>query len=579
MQEWERALQKQAEQKETHMREEYEEKLRQLKQTMKNEFEDKFEKGRLLREVDTMQQLRREMKEVQSRKLATQKAELEASSAEREKVLDDALQNASKKLTDSREYGQQLEQRLAEEVAMKEKAEQQFEKEKKQYANLRDEHKQQQKVLQRSLSLLRSFGSSLTDVRDFLITLAGTWQTFSCQFQQQSAQVVSGIRHDLAHSAGELQKMTLEKERLSLQLMEQMRQSEEQLALHKNSEMDYKATVLRVKSELERTHEEWLSSQRRCDTLQELLSTWQQRLEQTSGKYHAAEEEVTGLKEALERAERDARDVRRDRDMLTESHQRALDKLKDDYQNNLALKLNEALEKQRLDHVAQLQQQMSEVHRETRLELHIHSEKNRALHLQYQRDSARLQQKLAERDQQVERLQTELEEYRRSREEERKSEEHQNRRQEEKIQEERDMWRQQLHQAQTELQTITKSNQRLEQEVAVLEETVRRECEEREELTTALSRAQEQLVALHSPSPHHTSKTRVPLSRSSTPPNTLRYSPHTGRGQGRGPGAAVSRDSGEGRGKKGSLPSIAEGRTDGVMQKIGLVMRLNEMNK
>lgn len=78
----------------------------------------------------------------------------------------------------------------------------------------------------------------------------------------------------------------------------------------------------------------------------------------------------------------------------------------------------------------------------------------------------------------------------------------------------------------------------------LLQETVRRECEEREELTTALSKAQEELLGLRSPVSHqdssrsppspmerHTpsrnkhfhlhSQTRVPLTRSSASPNTL----------------------------------------------------------
>ncbi|KAK7882877.1 hypothetical protein WMY93_029051 [Mugilogobius chulae] len=322
------------------------------------------------------------------------------------------------------------------------------------HKNLTPSQNQKLRALLHSLpSTFRSLGSDLTDVRGFLITLTGAWQTFSLQLRQQSAQVSSGIRRDLAHSTGELQKATSR----NVQLMEQMNQSEEQLALLKKSEMDSKATVLRVKSELERTHEERLSSQRRCDTLQEQLSTWQRRLEQTSGKYRAAEEEAAGLRAALESVERDARDVRRDRDTLTESHRRALDKLKDDYQSKLALKLSEALEQQRSELTAQLQQQMSEIHRDNALELSIHTEKNRTLLLQHQRDSALLQQKLAERDGQMERLQTELEEERRSREEERRSEE-------QKIQEERDVWRQQLHQAHTQGQTVTERNRLLQQE-------------------------------------------------------------------------------------------------------------------
>lgn len=262
----------------------------------------------------------------------------------------------------------------------------------------------------------------------------------------------------------------------------------------------------------------------------------------------------------------------------------------------------EALEKQRSENAAHLKEQMEEAHRETELELTIGREKSRRLLLEYQRDTARLQKKLGEQEQQVEQLQTELEEERRSREKDRGAEELQKRTREEQIHQELQIWKQQealqLSQAKAELQNMTETKSQLQQEVAFLQETVRRECEEREELTAALSQAQEQLLCLRSPgsnhsstgtssgpqerlttgaNKHHPSLTRVPLTRSSTPPNTLRHTPNKSRGQVGDPGPAGR--SVESWRRERTLPRLKVIEpTDGVMRKIGLVMRLNDVN-
>ncbi|KAI4815278.1 hypothetical protein KUCAC02_005431, partial [Chaenocephalus aceratus] len=118
---------------------------------------------------------------------------------------------------------------------------------------------------------------------------------------------------ELKHSSGELQKMREEEERLTQQLMEQRRQSEEQLSREKRSESLHRDKLLRLKEELEDKHEMWLSCQQRYDTMQEQLSSWQQREAQVSRKYRAAEEEVTRQRETLEKTQEETRELRRDR--------------------------------------------------------------------------------------------------------------------------------------------------------------------------------------------------------------------------------------------------------------------------
>lgn len=145
-------------------------------------------------------------------------------------------------------------------------------------------------------------------------------------------------------------------------------------------------------------------------------------------------------------------------------------------------------------------------------------------------------------------------------------------------------------------------------QVALLQETVRRECEEREGLTAALSQAQEELLGLRSLALHQGSsrsapnpmerqppqgnkhlnlhsQSRVPLTRSSNSPNTLRPSPGSadkdrGRGTDGGGGSGRSLESwncggvlgGEKR-REGTLPRLkASSTVSEDKSKVSLVM-------
>ncbi|XP_029303116.1 stress response protein nst1 isoform X4 [Cottoperca gobio] len=364
-----------------------------------------------------------------------------------------------------------------------------------------------------------------------------------------------------------------------LEEREQRSQSEEQLSQQKHSESGHREELLRLKGELEEKHQRWLSCQRRCDTVEEQLSSWQQREGQMSRKYCTAEEEVTRLREALEEVLQETRELRRERDMMIESQSRALNKMEEDCRRQMPSKLAAALEEQRAQNALHLREQMEELRREVELELTIDKEKNQLLLLLYQQDGTQLQQKLEEREQVLRGLQEELQEERTSREEE-------GRRREEEIHRELQHSQQQealqLSQTKDEHQLVTKRNAELQQEVALLQETVRGECEERGQLTAALAQAHEELLGLRSlashqgssrsplkPTERHTppgnthSQTRVPLTRSLNSPNTLRPSPAcTDKAPGRGTdGAGAGRsfefwNRGVERRREGTLPRL-----------------------
>nr|XP_046244562.1 protein LEKR1 isoform X2 [Scatophagus argus] len=595
--EWERALyldvQQRAEEKEKSTRKELEDRNKDMERTLREEFEQKNERKRkeMTEEYqkiseEKQRQLRRQLGDLEAERLRKQREELESRIEEREKVLSDALQKANKNLDGLRKYLQQLEERLAIAASMKEEGERLLGSEKQQSEILRGVCVRQQQALRETLSVLRSSGSELTHVRGFLSQLTGAWQVFRCQILQHSTQVFSVMREELKNSTVGFQKMKEEKEHLMQQLMEQMRQREEQLFQQK----EHTEELLRLKGALEEKHERWLSCQQRCDTLQEQLSSWRQREEQINRKCYAAEEEVTRLREALENVQQETRDLRREREMLIESHGKALTKMEEYGRQQMSSKLASALEEQRTQNALHLREQMEELRRETDLELTIEREKNQLLLLQYQRDSTKLQQKLREREQELQGLQDELLEERRMREEEVHQE------QQEALQ---------LSQAKAELQLMTERNAHLQEEVVLLQETVRRECEEREGLTAALAQAQEELHGLQSshggssrsplnPMERHThqgnkhlhlhSQSWVHLARSSNSPNRLHPSSASADKDRRqvtdGGGAERRSESwncdgmlGREKWREGALPRLKASSTVGeVKRKVNLVI-------
>ncbi|KAF6718788.1 Cyclin-L1 [Oryzias melastigma] len=208
--------------------------------------------------------------------------------------------------------------------------------------------------------------------------------------------------------------------------------------------------------------------------------------------------------------------------ILRESHHAALTKMKADYEIQLSTKIRDVRE---------------ELHKEAELELEKEKEKNQFLLQQCQLENSQLQQKVQD-------LQEELRQERRRQEEERAQDEERKRREEESHQQEA----RELSHAKAELQQTSEKNAELIEEVMFLQETVRKECEEREELTAALCQAQQELFgqqsigshpgsSKHIPDPRerqppsgHTGfqlqpEVSVPLTHSSNPPNTFRPSP------------------------------------------------------
>ncbi|XP_006799919.1 leucine-, glutamate- and lysine-rich protein 1 isoform X1 [Neolamprologus brichardi] len=600
--EWERALrlemQRQAEVRERNTREELEERNQNAVRALRDEFEAKSE--------STRKEVEEERRKIYKEKESRVRGELERRSDEREKVLRDALQKANKNSDELRKELQQLEERLAITAAKKEEAEQILGKEKQQVEIHRGACVRQHQALRATLSLLRSSGSALTDVRGFLSQLTRAWQAFRSQIMQHNTQVYSALSEELKNSSVALQNMREEKECLSQQLIEQKRRSEEQLSQLEDSEKEHRVKLLRLQVELEEKHERWLSCQLRCDAMQKQLLSCSQREEQMNQKYFAAAEEVTQLRRALENTEQETRELKKERDVMLESHGRALNMMKEDFTQQLATKLTAALEEQRSQSSLHLREQMEKLRREMDLELTVDREKSQFMLLQCQRDRSQLQQKLEKSEMKLRELQEVLQQEWRSREDKKRTQCEERRRKEEEIHRQAMA---NLVQAKAAIKLMTEKNAELQEEVTLLEDTVRRECQEREELTAALSQARQELLGLRSQASHqdtlklslpdhlerHTptgnknvhehSQARAPLTRSLASPSRLRPSPTcTDKGRGReqaGGGNLESWSSGRvlvgEKQKEVTLPKLKTSCTVSVVKrKVNLVMGRKE---
>ncbi|KAM4590002.1 uncharacterized protein lekr1 [Fundulus diaphanus] len=530
--EWERELQmqmhKQADLREKNASEELQKRNQDMMKSLREEFETKCERMKKEMEegyqkvIEEMErELRRELGDVAVEQLRKQKEELGKSAEERETVLRTDLQKAKQSSEDLTKNLEQLKKRLATAANMKDEAKEKLGKEKQHTETLRGTCVRQQRMLQTTLTLLRFCGSQFVEVKGFLHQLIGAWQAFRSQVLQHCTQVFSAQSEELRYSTVELQKMKKEKEHLTQQLMEQKEQRDYKLSQQEDIEKEHRRTLLRLTVELEEKNEKWLLCQQRCDAMEQQLLSWEQRDEQLTQKWRAAGEEVMQTKKALQKLQQERRELIKERDILIGSHDRAMTGMKYDHSKELASKLASALEEQRSQSALHLQEQLQELRREADLELKTEREKSQALITQCQQENSQLHLKLEERRLELQCLREELLQEKKCREDERRTQEAARERREKEVHRQE---AQELRQAKAELTLMTEKNAALKEEVALLQETVWRECEEREELTAALSQAQQELFGPQSiVSPQGSSRPPAdPLERRA-PPGTERF--------------------------------------------------------
>ncbi|XP_052007836.1 protein LEKR1 isoform X2 [Xyrauchen texanus] len=374
----------------------------------------------------------------------------------------------------------------------------------------------------------------LDEAREQMLQLENQVQTKKLlQIQNQEAHsLIQGLKEEMKTLKIDLQKSLHERENVKILLKTKSAGMEELRALWMQQSGEMKATIQRLSQDQKEKEERWLSCQQRCESLQEQLLAWQQKEEEVTRRLKWTEGEMKDLRAARSTLQQEREDLRW-------THVGELERLEETFRIRLkaaqehSSKLETCLHQQQAEQENQLVLKETELRREADIELDIQRQKNQELADKYQTENKQLQKKFqALVHSATQELHEELallqEHIKQQNEETQHIRESTSQREKHLLQERRtgeaqlqsalqDLLQrtQELHKAQRNIEQLRKDRDTLEEEKSLLEETVRRECEERAELTSALTLAKEQLLELkQSTSKAYETQTHTRLSRS-----------------------------------------------------------------
>ncbi|XP_048120066.1 protein LEKR1 isoform X2 [Alosa alosa] len=355
-----------------------------------------------------------------------------------------------------------------------------------------------------------------------------------------------------------LQKSQSDCKHIEEQLQTRSREIEELRSGQIQCEREQRTALQRLSQDLREKEASWLSCQQRCDAFQEQLLAWQRRQEELTRRLRRAEGESATRGEALQQAADRTAAMETQRQEMSEAHGREVQRLEESFRRMLQeaeqerTQIQAALEQQRAQVGLQLKEREVELRREAAMDLDIERHKNQELLSKYQQEKQLLQLKLPslvqsatqELQREVVALEERLEEarLRLAQQEHRREEEAQCLREEARalerqLAQERSASQAELQGAQQshqqralqlaealrELEQLRSHSAALQEETELLQETVRRECEEREGLTAALTEAREQLLQLRRPAPDPSSSAPNVPQRPSPPRLTATF--------------------------------------------------------
>ncbi|XP_048024118.1 trichohyalin-like isoform X3 [Megalobrama amblycephala] len=396
--------------------------------------------------------------------------------------------------------------------------------------HLRSRFVQQQWRLREALALLQSSRGEMTTVKSQLTHFLETWDNSKAPIQQSCISADAGLRDEVKTLKIGLQKSMHQKEHVKKLLEIKSVEKEDLQALWS----EQTAAIERLSQDLREKEESRLSCQQRCESMQEQLLAWQQKEEEVTQRLERAEGEMKDLRVARSTLQQERLSFHREE--LRRTHVGELERLEESFRRRLnaaeehSSKMEVLLQQKQAEQDKQLKQQEMELRREAEIELDIQRQKNQELQNKYQSENQQLQNKipalihsatqelreeLAELQKRVNKQEEEMQHIRKSA----------SQRQQQLLQEQRtgeaqlqsalqelQQKTQELNQAQSHIHKLREERAALEEEKCFLEETVRRECEEREELTAALTLAKEQLK--HTTQNPQDTHTHTRLSRS-----------------------------------------------------------------
>uniref|UniRef100_A0A4X2LAV4 Leucine, glutamate and lysine rich 1 n=1 Tax=Vombatus ursinus TaxID=29139 RepID=A0A4X2LAV4_VOMUR len=290
-----------------------------------------------------------------------------------------------------------------------------------------------------------------------------------------------------------------------------------------------KISETRHARELKEKEDSLLACQQMCKHLQEEVAGKERLEENLKRRVSLSENELETTKILLNQANEEAVTMKNERELMLISHQNRLEQLQENFRqkmlsdDNWREKLESELNKERMRHQAECQEQAFRLKEEAKLELAIEKEKHQEVIKQYQNEQEKLQKKMtdlianatnnlrmeiATLERKLQETQMKLTEKTALKEEEIQSLKVLVAEFECRLRKEMDNsnsisedLRKEIKQKSDELEKVTQEQTQLMQQLnqaqeenTFLQETVRRECEERFQLTEALSHAREQLL-------------------------------------------------------------------------------------
>ncbi|XP_041120738.1 leucine-, glutamate- and lysine-rich protein 1-like isoform X3 [Polyodon spathula] len=273
-----------------------------------------------------------------------------------------------------------------------------------------------------------------------------------------------------------LQKGTSEMEHYKQLFVSKSNENEDNLSRLRRHENERKEAESRRCEELRAKEEEWLACNQKCKYLQEQLSEKERKEEEISRRNSRLENENETLKTALKQAEEEVSTLKQERELAMLSHQSAIEQLRESFRQEMLEGdswgskvpfLIRTATTELKEEISSLEKklegaQMSLTEKEDKKDQEIESLKKLVFELESQ---------LKHEQNSVDCLTTELRHNKQQK-------------------------SQKLIEINKELDQLTQESYQLQEENCLLQETVRRECEERFELTEALSHAREQLLEL-----------------------------------------------------------------------------------
>lgn len=365
-----------------------------------------------------------------------------------------------------------------------------------------------QTELDENLSKNRSLQMETQQFKEQLRNKTKEVEDLTSQFRQRdqnNEMYTKKLHNDLRQKEAELQSRIKELKNVENKLQEQQAKEEE---FHRKATLTVTASR-EIKQDLEKAREEieQLKSEREI-----MITSHQNRIEQLRESFRQKISESEGWPEKLQEA------IRKER----EKHAKAIKKMEDVLKENFVMEMN--IEKQKYQELLEKYQGSNKDH-ETMLRQQLNSLENK-----YRSEIKELQQILADSKIRAKETEDSLRKEVSSLKAIIKDLEDRLARldsgNEEMIQKLKDQLKEtheELDQSKQELQSKEEQVQAVRQEVIFLQDTVRKECEERFELTEKLSEAKEELLQLKKPSggysslaSRHSAKSNASLSSSAS---------------------------------------------------------------